>query len=72
MCGSGTFLAEAIMIKANIPPSFNRILDNREHGDDLSWDFLNHNYYTKDADLVESTKEMVEVAFQASDKGLAS
>ncbi len=70
MCGSGTFLAEAAMIKANIPPSFNRILDNREHGDSLSWDFLEHNYYTKDKYLVENTEKMIEEAFKQSDKGL--
>lgn len=72
MCGSGTFLAEAAMIKANIPPSFNRILDHKEHGDSLSWDFLNHNYYTKDKYLVERTQKMVDEAFKLADKGLAS
>jgi len=70
MCGSGTFLAEAAMIKNNIPPSFIRLIDAKEHEDNLPWDFLHLNFYTKDKYLVENTNKFIEEAYLQSLSGL--
>lgn len=70
MCGSGTFLAEAAMIQNDIPPCFIRILDFKEHGDELPWAFLKLNFYTKDKYLVENTEKFIEEAHQKTLTGL--
>lgn len=60
MCGSGTFLTEASLIKWNIPTSFIHLQNNKEFGDDLPWTFLRHNYYKKDKYLKENTEKLIE------------
>lgn len=72
MCGSGTFLAEAVMMKFNIAPCFLRLQDFKDHGDELPWAFLKHNYYTKDKYLVENTEKFIEEAYANSQAALKS
>lgn len=70
MCGSGTFLAEACMMKFNIPPCFIRLQDHKEHDDSLPWAFLNHNYYAKDKYLKENTEGFINEAYAQAQSAL--
>lgn len=70
MCGSGTFLAEAVQIQNDLPPCFIRLKDYKEHDDALPWDFLKHNYYTKDKYLKENTEGFIEEAYAKVQKNL--
>ena len=70
MCGSGTFLAEAVQIQNDIPPCFIRLKDHKEHDDALPWDFLKHNYYTKDKYLKENTEGFIEETYAKVQKNL--
>lgn len=53
MCGSGTFLAEALLIKGKIPPSYLNILEGR------AWAFVDLPLYQKDKKLQEDINELV-------------
>lgn len=70
MCGSGTFIIESLLVKGNIPPSFLKVRDYFEDEDSAPWDFLNHNFYVRDKDLIEKSKEMLEEAKKQIEKGL--
>lgn len=70
MCGSGTFLAEAVMMKFDIPACFIRLKDHKEHNDELPWAFLSHNYYTKDKYLKENTEGFIEEAYAQTQTAL--
>lgn len=66
MCGSGTIMIEALMIKANIPPSFLKVREHHQF-ESKEWSFLEQSFFTKDKYLVENTKKLFkEVADQAS------
>ena len=66
MCGSGTILIEALMIKAAIPPSFLKIREYHQF-ESKEWAFLEQKFFTKDKYLVENTKKFFkEVADKAS------
>jgi 23S rRNA G2445 N2-methylase RlmL len=60
MCGSGTFLAEAAIIKYKLPPCFIHLQNHKEFGDELPWAFLDHIYYSKDTYLKENTEKLIE------------
>lgn len=61
MCGSGTILAESLLIKGNIPPSYLAIDSILEHGEDTYWDFMKHNWFKKDKYLVADWKKLLEL-----------
>lgn len=58
MCGSGTLLIEAALIKANILPSYLKVrrLIERKH---RSWDFLAHKWFDEDPILQRKFEEKV-------------
>ncbi len=72
MCGSGTFLAEAALIKWKIPSSYIHLQNHKEYGDDLPWAFLKHNYYTKDKYLKENTEKLIQETIKISETALSN
>ena len=70
MCGSGTFLTEAAMIKWKIPPCFIHLQNHKEHEDELPWAFLKHTYYTKDKYLKENTEKFIEETWALVQKNM--
>jgi putative N6-adenine-specific DNA methylase len=70
MCGSGTFLTEAALIKWKIPTSFIHLQNNKEFDDELPWSFLRHNYYTKDKYLKENTEKFIEEIWALTQKNM--
>lgn len=69
MCGSGTLVIESLLIKGKIPPSYlalQAILGDRE---EQYWDFLKHNWFTKDKYLNNDWKKLLETYTQKSQDG---
>ncbi len=58
MCGSGTLLIEAALIKGGIPPSYLKIrrLIERKY---KSWDFLGHKWFEEDSILQKKFEDKV-------------
>lgn len=51
MCGSGTILLEAIMIKAKLPPSYLKVRKQIERNNIKQFALLNHHWFTHDKEL---------------------
>lgn len=71
MCGGGTFLIEALLIKANISPSFKRLenyFDPEEEFKD-QWAFLEHEFYQKNKYIKENTEKLLKSIHEQNKKG---
>ena len=68
MCGSGTFLIEAALIKADISPSFLHIKDYFEN-EETPWSFLKLEFYTKNKYLKENTEKLLKEIYENDKKG---
>lgn len=65
MCGSGTILAEGLMVKGNIPPSYIRVKRHLS-GAAKEWAFLGQSFYSKDKYLKGNAQKFFEeVVIQA-------
>lgn len=71
MCGSGTFVIEAALMAANIPPSFLRVERYLKNNQFKMWTFLNYPWLTKDEHLQENFKIMLKEITEATEKGIA-
>lgn len=71
MCGSGTIMIEAMMVKANIPPSYLRV-KRYLSGSEKEWSFLGQNFYAKDKYLKENSQKFFDEVIEQTQKGLAS
>lgn len=72
MCGSGTFLIEALLIMGNITPSFLKIknyFDEEEEFKD-QWAFLNHEYFVKNPYLKENTTKLLNELKESNEKAI--
>lgn len=70
MCGSGTLVLEAMLMDADIPPSFIRIKDFLEDPSLKVWDFLEHTYFKKDPYLQKDTQKLLETHNKRAESGL--
>ena len=70
MCGSGTFLIEAALMAANIPPSFLRVERYLKNNQFKMWTFLNYPWLTKDELLQENFQIMLKEITEATEEGL--
>ena len=70
MCGSGTFVIEAALMAANIPPSFLRVERYLKNNDFKMWTFLNYPWLTKDEHLQDNFKLMLKEVTEETHKGL--
>ena len=73
MCGGGTFLIEALLIKAGITPSFKRIdsyFDEEEEFKD-QWAFLEHEFYQKNKYIKENTEKLLTTLKKENEAGFA-
>jgi putative N6-adenine-specific DNA methylase len=68
MCGSGTFLIEAALIKGNISPQFLNIKDYIEN-EETPWSFLNLEFYKKNKYLTENTEKLLKEMYESDKKG---
>lgn len=66
MCGSGTLLIEALMIKLKIPASYYRLKNNRHYS------FEQHTLYLKDSSLQEYCAKIMREVLSAGDSALKS
>jgi 23S rRNA G2445 N2-methylase RlmL len=57
MCGSGTFLIEAALIKGNIPPSYLKILSR----DKNTWAFQNHTFFRTNQTLMDEFEDEIKI-----------
>lgn len=64
MCGSGTLLVEALMLKLKIPPSFYRLKNNRHYS------FEQLSLYTKDTELQDFCGKEMRAVLAAGEAGL--
>lgn len=69
MCGSGTIMIEALMIKGNIPPSYLRVKRHLSGGE-KEWAFLNQNFFAKDKYLTENSKKFFMDAVEQAETGI--
>lgn len=69
MCGSGTFLIEAALIKHEIPASFIKILKLKKNPDYKYWDFLGLKIFTEDQELKELFNNELEICRQKITSG---
>lgn len=70
MCGSGTFVIEAALMAANIPPSYLRVERYLKNNSFKMWTFLNYPWLTKDEHLMENFKIMLKDVSDETEKGL--
>lgn len=61
MCGSGTLIIEAALIKGEIPPSFLKLKTR--------WDFQNHLYFKNNPQFQRTLKKELAIAEDMVDKG---
>ncbi|MCT4643150.1 MAG: THUMP domain-containing protein [Bacteriovoracaceae bacterium] len=59
MSGSGTLAIEAALYKSKMPGSYLFLQDYFEFGDELDFNFLNLNFYTKDQYLQDDFKKII-------------
>lgn len=59
MSGSGTLAIEAALRKGNIPGTYLQLLDHFEFEDELAFNFINLNFYTKDEKLQKDFKDII-------------
>ncbi len=71
MCGSGTFVIEAALMAAKIPPSYLRVERYLKNNQFKMWTFLNYPWLTKDEHLQENFKIMLKDVMDETEKGLA-
>ena len=69
MCGSGTLLIEAALIKGKIPPSYLRLFDFLERKR-RSWAFLAHSWYLKDQKIQIDFKKLANEMSTMAKSGL--
>ncbi len=69
MCGSGTILIESLLIKGNIPPSYLAIHDILENQEESYWDFMKHNWFTKDKYITEDWKKLLDTYLEKARDG---
>lgn len=67
MTGSGTFIIEAAMALADIPPSIIKVKEYVRDGY-LPWSFLEHNFYTRDSLLKSEFKKLVDEIITKNNK----
>jgi 23S rRNA G2445 N2-methylase RlmL len=60
MCGSGTIIIEAALMAGGIPPGYLRAERTSKNKDFKMWTFQNYPWLTKDAELQESFKKLLE------------
>lgn len=70
MCGSGTFLIEAALIAANIPPSFLRVERYMKNNSHKMWTFLNYPWFTEDEKLQENFNTYCRDILNATEEGI--
>lgn len=70
MCGSGTFVIEAALMAADIPPSYLKVERYVRNSNFKLWTFQNYPWFTKDEHLLENFKILLEEVTQATEKGL--
>lgn len=71
MCGSGTIMIEALMIKGAIPPSYLRVKRHLE-GSEKEWAFLQQQFFAKDKYLRENTDGFFKEVIEQAEKGIAT
>ena len=69
MCGSGTLLIEAALIKARIPPSYIKIKHFLEQ-EKKPWAFLKQKWFVSDAELAECFKEITVKSHEETKKSI--
>ncbi|MGE3608660.1 MAG: class I SAM-dependent RNA methyltransferase [Bacteriovoracaceae bacterium] len=70
MCGSGTFVIEAALMAAEIPPSYLKVERYLKNTNFKLWTFLNYPWFTKDEFLVENFNKLLQEVVDATEKGL--
>jgi 23S rRNA G2445 N2-methylase RlmL len=70
MCGGGTFLVEATLIKGNISPSFLKIKEYLQDNESKPWSFLGLEFYKKNKYLVSNTEELIKEINENNLKGM--
>jgi 23S rRNA G2445 N2-methylase RlmL len=71
MCGSGTFLIEAYLMKYNIPPSYLKIIDFIEV-EAKPFSFINHLWFLNNSELVQFFNEQMKFQFESLKEKLTS
>jgi len=69
MCGSGTFLIEAALIKADIPPSFMKILKFARAPEYRYWDFLELKFFTDNQKLKDEFNAEIDICKNRMEDG---
>lgn len=69
MCGSATLAIEALLIQADIAPSYLRV-KSQLAGGVSEWSFLNHNFYVKDKYLKANVEKMLNEIDQKTINGM--
>lgn len=69
MCGSGTFLIEAAMIAANIPPTYLKVERQLKQPEYKQWTFLNYPWFTKDQFLMDNFQSLMAEVKDLTGKG---
>lgn len=70
MCGSGTFVIEAALMAANIPPSYLIVERLSKNPEQKMWTFQNYSWFTKDEHLLENFKALCAEVLEQTQKGL--
>jgi len=71
MCGGGTFLAEALLIKGDITPSFIRIRNHFDENEEYEqWGFLNLEFYKKNQYLIDNTNNLLKELHEKNNKNI--
>lgn len=71
MCGSGTFIIEAALIAANIPPSYLRVERYMKNNSHKMWTFLNYPWFTEDEKLQENFQTYCREIVKATEEGIS-
>lgn len=69
MCGSGTIMTEALLVKGKIPPSYLRVKRHLSGGE-KEWAFLGQNFYAKDKYLRANTEKFLQEIIAESEEGI--
>lgn len=71
MCGSGTFVIEAALMAADIPPSFLKVERYLKNTNFKMWTFQNYPWLNKDEHLQKNFELLLKEVTEATEKGLA-
>jgi 23S rRNA G2445 N2-methylase RlmL len=69
MCGSGTFLIEHALIKADIPPSYLNIMNYLKNPNKKHWAFLNLSFIEKDERFKHIIEEEIKTCMDKFENG---